>query len=240
MSVQTTAAVAKPVINIRLFTIRIITAVSLFAVLGKANVWLDTATNSILALGYRALLLLLPLTLLVLGVLDGLLVAIGISLLITLKRLSNSSLSELGCYRGSHDYVALGSYSDVCTVPHVMILRPNAPLFSANVERVFAEVQRRTMALRDKGTTVILSLEETPDLDSTTLEGLKELMAFFEDNQTHLILARLKEAAYELLVQDGDLTQWHYVTLSRLSVSHAVKDAKLFVMDMEAKSQFNA
>jgi hypothetical protein len=67
MSVQTTAAVAKPVINIRLFMIRIITAVSLFAVLGKANVWLDTATNSILALGYRALLLLLPLTLLVLG-----------------------------------------------------------------------------------------------------------------------------------------------------------------------------
>ena len=67
MSVQTTAAVAKPVINVRLFLIRIITAVSLFAVLGKANVWLDTATNSILALGYRALLLLLPLTLLVLG-----------------------------------------------------------------------------------------------------------------------------------------------------------------------------
>ena len=67
MSVETTVAVAKPVINLRLFTIRIITAVSLFAVLGKANVWLDTATNSILALGYRALLLLLPLTLLVLG-----------------------------------------------------------------------------------------------------------------------------------------------------------------------------
>lgn len=67
MSIETTAAIAKPVINIRLFTIRIITAVSLFAVLGKANVWLDTATNSILALGYRALLLLLPLTLLVLG-----------------------------------------------------------------------------------------------------------------------------------------------------------------------------
>lgn len=67
MSVETTVVVAKPVINLRLFTIRIITAVSLFAVLGKANVWLDTATNSILALGYRALLLLLPLTLLVLG-----------------------------------------------------------------------------------------------------------------------------------------------------------------------------
>lgn len=58
---------AKPAVNVRLFLIRIITAVSLFAVLGKANVWLDTATNSILALGYRALLLLLPLTLLFFG-----------------------------------------------------------------------------------------------------------------------------------------------------------------------------
>jgi len=67
MSIETTVAVAKPVINVRLFVIRMITAVSLFAVLGKANVWLDTATNSILALGYRALLLLLPLTLLILG-----------------------------------------------------------------------------------------------------------------------------------------------------------------------------
>lgn len=67
MSIETTVAAAKPVINVRLFVIRMITAVSLFAVLGKANVWLDTATNSILALGYRALLLLLPLTLLILG-----------------------------------------------------------------------------------------------------------------------------------------------------------------------------
>ncbi|UZE30109.1 hypothetical protein AB3464_21645 [Pseudomonas asplenii] len=67
MSLETTAEMTKPAVNVRLFIIRIITAVSLFAVLGKANVWLDTATNSILALGYRALLLLLPLTLLLLG-----------------------------------------------------------------------------------------------------------------------------------------------------------------------------
>jgi hypothetical protein len=68
MSLDMSAAqVAKPAVNVRLFLIRIITAVSLFAVLGKANVWLDTATNSILALGYRALLLLLPLTLLCFG-----------------------------------------------------------------------------------------------------------------------------------------------------------------------------
>jgi hypothetical protein len=54
-------------INYRLIVVRIVTAVSLFAVLGKANVWLDVTTNSVLALGYRTLLLLAPLTLLYFG-----------------------------------------------------------------------------------------------------------------------------------------------------------------------------
>jgi hypothetical protein len=41
--------------------------VSPFAEFDKANVWLDAATNSVLALGYRPLLLLLPSALWVLG-----------------------------------------------------------------------------------------------------------------------------------------------------------------------------
>ncbi len=50
-------------INYRFIVIRMVTAVSLFSVLGKANVWLDASTNGVLALGYRAFLLLTPLTL---------------------------------------------------------------------------------------------------------------------------------------------------------------------------------
>ncbi|MBB3610456.1 hypothetical protein [Rhizobium sp. BK602] len=53
--------------NLHLIMIRVITAVTLFAVLGEANVWLDTTTNTVLALGYRFGLVLLPLTLNALG-----------------------------------------------------------------------------------------------------------------------------------------------------------------------------
>ncbi|WP_210235001.1 MFS transporter [Allorhizobium terrae] len=53
--------------NIHLVVIRVITAVTLFAVLGEANVWLDTTTNTILALGYRFGLVLLPLTMSLVG-----------------------------------------------------------------------------------------------------------------------------------------------------------------------------
>ncbi|MGF0524519.1 hypothetical protein ACQEDT_23715 [Agrobacterium pusense] len=48
--------------NFNLVGIRIVTAVTLFAVLGEANIWLDTTTNTVLALGYRFGLVLLPVT----------------------------------------------------------------------------------------------------------------------------------------------------------------------------------
>lgn len=53
--------------NFPLILIRVITAITLFAVLGLANVWLDTATNTVLALGYRFGLVFLPLTLVIAG-----------------------------------------------------------------------------------------------------------------------------------------------------------------------------
>ncbi len=48
--------------DFNLISIRIVTAVTLFAVLGEANIWLDATTNTVLALGYRFGLVLLPVT----------------------------------------------------------------------------------------------------------------------------------------------------------------------------------
>ncbi|WP_310620751.1 MFS transporter [Flexibacterium corallicola] len=53
--------------SINFVLIRIITAVALFAALGKANEWMDTTTNTLLALGYSIELIFLPITLLLLG-----------------------------------------------------------------------------------------------------------------------------------------------------------------------------
>lgn len=44
----------------RLLYIRFVTAIALFALLGQANVWLSPSSNVLLAVGYRALLILVP------------------------------------------------------------------------------------------------------------------------------------------------------------------------------------
>lgn len=65
--------------DFNLISIRIVTAVTLFAVLGEANIWLDATTNTVLALGYRFGLVLLPVTIHLFG---------GRSLLVSLAAMS--------------------------------------------------------------------------------------------------------------------------------------------------------
>jgi MFS superfamily sulfate permease-like transporter len=48
---------------------------------------------------------------------------------------------------------------------------------------------------------VVLSLEESPDLDSTALEALAEFCAWLDARGAELRLARLKELAREALLR---------------------------------------
>ena len=130
------------------------------------------------------------------GVLNGLLIGIAISVAMTLRGLSEPRMSELGRQRDGHDYLGL-QHDGVVPVPGVLILRPEAPLFFANVERMLAEM--RTRIADTKPRAFVLSLEETPDLDGTTIEALT---AFTTEQRTAgrvVVLARLKDPVLALL-----------------------------------------
>lgn len=64
----------------QLLLLRMVSAIALFSLLGQANVWLDTASNALLAFGYRFLLILTPLTLGLFGQ-RALIVTLSVSLL---------------------------------------------------------------------------------------------------------------------------------------------------------------
>jgi len=131
-----------------------------------------------------------------LGVLNGLLTGIAISVAMTLRGLSEPRLSELGRYGDGHDYLGL-QHADVVRVSGVLILRPEAPLFFANVERMLAEARARIAAESPRA--FILSLEETPDLDGTTVEALCAFTAEQGAAGRATVLARLKDPVLALL-----------------------------------------
>ena len=141
------------------------------------------------------------LAVLALGILNGLLAAIAFSMIMLLRQLANPRLSVLGQLADSHDFVDIArQHPNVHELDGVLILRPEEPLFFANAESVLAHARHRIEEHAGLHR-VILSLEASPDLDSTALEALADFATWVVARGVVLCIARLKEDARELLLR---------------------------------------
>ena len=137
---------------------------------------------------------------LALGILNGLLAAIAFSLVMLLRQLATPRLSVLGQLAGSHDFVDVAEHPAAQSPPDMLILRPEEPLFFANAESVLALARQRVES-HAGSRVVVLSLEESPDLDSTALEALADFATWLGTRDIMLRVARLKDAVRELLLR---------------------------------------
>jgi len=160
------------------------------------------------------------LAVLVFGVLNGLLAAIAFSLAWLLKSLASPRLSVLG-HVGQHDYVSIERYPQARTLPGMLVLRPEEPLFFANAEPLLAAARARVRAQPDTRL-VVLSLEQSPDLDSTALETLAEFCGWLSARGAELRVARLKERTREALLRAA-LPSLPAAALDYSSVDDAVR-----------------
>lgn len=161
---------------------------------------------------------------LVLGVLDGLLVSVAISVLLMLKQMSAANIQILGRIDGGHDFVDVQRHPAAKTVPGVLVVRPDEALFFANVERILGAALHLIRHPSAPIHTVILSLEESPDLDGTSIEAMQEFFVRVHNEGKRLILARLKDSAETVLSALPEVRA-NGVMLSGLSVDGAVQRA---------------
>jgi len=163
------------------------------------------------------------LAVLVLGVLHGLLAAIGVSLLLTLRKLSEPNVSVLGRLRNSHDFVDVSLHPEAKPLPGVLIARPEVPLFFANTERVLGKVRALLKAQPEPALhTIMLSLEETPDVDGSAIEALRIFAAECAARGLRLMFVRLKPRALTALQRATDETL-RPAMLHELSVDECVQ-----------------
>jgi MFS superfamily sulfate permease-like transporter len=160
------------------------------------------------------------LAVLVFGLLNGLLFAIAFSLAMLLQALARPRLSELGRL-GAHDFVSMERFPKATRTLDVLVLRPEEPLLFANADPVLALARlkiQRVPSVR----VVVLSLEESPDLDGSCLESLSEFSAWLHKRQVELRLARLKDSARDALLRAG-FSQLPATALEYSSVDDAVR-----------------
>lgn len=138
---------------------------------------------------------------LIFGVLFGMLLAVGLSLLLAIRRFAQPLVSELGKLPGTRDYLDSERHTEVIRTPGILIMRPEEPLFFANAEQVFQVILQRV--LQTQPHTVVLSLEASDDLDATAIEALAEFTASLQKAQGQLLLARVKDRPRAAIERGG-------------------------------------
>jgi MFS superfamily sulfate permease-like transporter len=160
-------------------------AVSLTDVAGMRRLWLQRRTEFLLSL-----IALLGVALL--GVLPGILVAVGLSILNVFRRTWWPHQAELGRVEGiagMHDTV---SYPDAERLPGLVVYRFDAPLIFANA-RSFGETVRE---MAESDTTlrwIVVASEPITDVDTTAADMLEELDTWLNARDVSLVFAEMKD-----------------------------------------------
>jgi MFS superfamily sulfate permease-like transporter len=147
-----------------------------------------------------------------LGVLPGIAVAVGMSILNVFRRVwwpHQAMLGRTGDMRGYHDTAFRQTTEHL---PGLAIYRFDAPLLFANA-RTFRDQVRRIGALEPRPRWIVVAAEPITDVDTTAADMLEELEDDLEQAGTRLVFAELKDVvrhkmeSYELT---RTLTEDHF------------------------------
>ncbi|MCR8898024.1 SulP family inorganic anion transporter [Gordonia amicalis] len=134
------------------------------------------------------------------GVLQGILVAIGLSFVAVVARAwqpYRTELVELGD-TGFHDVVR---HPEGHRIPGLVLVRFDAPLFFAN-GKIFASHVRETLARRGSPVDwVIVAAEPITGLDTTAADELVDLDRSLESSSVRLVFAELKGPVKDKLIR---------------------------------------
>ncbi|WP_062314080.1 SulP family inorganic anion transporter [Demequina rhizosphaerae] len=178
-------------------------AVVVAAVLGLidlpalARLWRMNRLDAVLSLAASA-------GVLVIGVLEGIVVAIVLSLLAFVDRSWRPYRAELGRVRGLRGYHDLSRYPESGErLPGIVLVRFDAPLFFANGEIFNDWVRSRVEAAGPDVRTVVLAAEPVTGVDTTAIDELVELDDYLEARGVRLVFAEMKDPVIDQLRRYG-------------------------------------
>ncbi len=139
------------------------------------------------------------------GVLPGVGIAVGISIMAVFQRAWSPYRTVLGDVPGVRGYHDVRSYPHAAQLPGLVIYRFGAPLIFANAPTFRDEI--REFARTDPPPTwIVIAAEPITDIDITASDMLDELDAELEEAGITLVFAELKDAVRENVDDYG--TRW--------------------------------
>ena len=128
----------------------------------------------------------------IVGVLQGIVIAIVLSLLAFLQRVWRPYDATLGRVSGRHGYHDVKRHPDARQVPGMIVFRFDAPVFFANAEHFTRAVKKHVAEREEPVRHVIIAGEPITDIDTTGAESLRNLMDDLAADDVTFAFAELK------------------------------------------------
>jgi MFS superfamily sulfate permease-like transporter len=138
-----------------------------------------------------------------LGVLAGMGVAVGLSLLDVVRRVWRPHDAVLGRAMGVKGYHDVTRYPNAKQVPGLLLFRWDAPLFFANADMFRSRVLDCVASASVRVKWVVVAAEPITDVDTTAAEMLEELDAELATRGAELAFAELKDPVRDRLERYG-------------------------------------
>jgi high affinity sulfate transporter 1 len=135
------------------------------------------------------------------GVLEGILVAVALSILTFFKRGWWPAGEVLGRVASLGAWHRIGVFPDAVQTPGVVVFRWGAPLFFANAG-TFRQTVRR-LVKRSDARRAVIQCEAITDVDVTAADMLQQLDSELEQRGVELVFVQLRSSVRDLLARNG-------------------------------------
>jgi len=182
--------------NVALAAIVMVAGIGLFDVKEMKTLWRLQRADFIL-------MVLTALGVIVIGMLPGILIAVVLSLLDVARRSTTPHTAVLVQVPGTDTFRDSDNVGDGEAIPGLLIYRFDAPLFFANVSVMTDQLTSLVKEADPPIEWVLIDAESIPDIDTTALQGLGELLEDLSDAGITVVFARLRQAVRDLLDAAG-------------------------------------
>lgn len=138
-----------------------------------------------------------------LGMLAGIVVAILLSLLEVAWRAGQPRTAILARVPGTDRFRDVENIEDAHDVPGIIVYRFDAPLFFANVGVLTEELESLVGRAEQPAREILIDAETMYDIDSTAVAALDEFIADMQELGVGVSFARVRSSVYEVMEIGG-------------------------------------
>jgi sulfate permease, SulP family len=178
--------------DVALAAIVIVAGIGLFDIAELRRIWELDRVDAVLAI-------LTAVSVVVLGMLAGIVVAILLSLLEVAWRAGRPRTAILARVPGTDRFRDIENIEGVEDVPGIIVYRFDAPLFFANVEILTDELGSLVARAEQPVRQILIDAETIYDIDSTAAAALDQFIADMQELDVGVGFARVRSDVYEVM-----------------------------------------